>query len=136
MSLVKKRIRKNDIVQVINGADSGKRTVARGEDEKLRGKRGKVLIVDNKAERAYVEGCKMVFKHQRQGNDPSQATGGRIEREAAIKLSNLMVVCPKCDEATRISIRSETGEDAEGHPRIRRIRVCKKCGSDIPERVS
>lgn len=131
--MVKTRIRKNDVVQMISGAESGRRSVTATEDERLRGRRGKVLSVDRVSGRALVEGLRVVFKHQRQSRDPNRPSPGRIETEAPVPLSNLMVVCAKCDAATRIGIREEEHE-RDGKKKIRRIRVCKKCGADIPER--
>jgi large subunit ribosomal protein L24 len=132
---VKTRIRRNDTVQVIAGREGGKRHIAEGEDPKLRGKRGKVLEVDRERGRALVEGLNLVYKHQRRSQDPSQPNAGRIEIEAPIRLSNLMLVCPECDKATRIGVRVEEGQDADGNPRQRRVRVCKGCGATIAERV-
>ena len=128
METVKTRIRKNDIVQVTSGRGSGKVT---GTD---RGERGKVLEIDREKNRAKVQGVRMVFRHLRQSKDPSKPGGGRIEKEAFIPLSNLMLVCPKCDEPSRVGIRSEKQEREGGKVKTRRVRVCKKCGADILER--
>ena len=126
----KTRIRKNDIVQVIAGRGVGKKS---GSSED-RGKRGKVLSVDRDAGRATVQGLKMVFRHQKQSRDPNRPNLGRIEKEAPIAISNLMVVCPKCDAPTRIGVRVESQERAGGSTKTKRIRVCKSCGADLPER--
>ena len=130
MESIKTRIRKNDIVQVMAGADGGKAAADAGAD---RGKRGKVLEIDRTKNKAKVQGVKMVYRHLPQSKDPNKPGGGRIEKEAYISLSNLMLVCPKCDEATRISIRSEK-QEREGKVKTKRIRVCKKCRADIVER--
>jgi large subunit ribosomal protein L24 len=133
---VKTRIRRNDTVQVISGANSRKRHLGEGDEERDRGVRGKVLSVDHDAERAIVEGVNMRWKHQRVNkNDPSSPQQGRVQKEAPVRLSNLMVVCPKCDKATRIGVRVEKKEDAQGRTRTRKVRVCKKCGTDIAERI-
>lgn len=131
METTKTRIRKNDIVQVMTGADGGKVKADSGAD---RGKRGKVLEIDRERNLAKVQGVKMIYRHLPQSKDPSKPGGGRIEKEAFVNLSNLMVVCPKCDEATRIGIRSEKQECEGGKVKTRRIRVCKKCGADVLER--
>ncbi|MBN2711445.1 MAG: 50S ribosomal protein L24 [Planctomycetes bacterium] len=131
---VKTRIRKNDIVQVIAGSGSGKISIKDGEDAKARGTRGKVISVDREKGRAIVQGVKMVFKHQRASQDPSRPNLGRIEKESPIDVSNLLLVCPKCDEATRIGIRTEKHERENGKVKASRVRVCKKCGADVPER--
>lgn len=134
MAKVKTRIRKNDLVQVIAGRGAGKVAVKEGGDTAERGVRGKVLDVDRESGRALVQGAKMVYKHQRSSRDPSRPNAGRIEKEAPVDLSNLMIVCPKCDMPTRVGIRSEKHEREGGKVKERRIRVCKKCGADIPER--
>ena len=104
METIKTRIRKNDIVQVLAGADGGKVASDSGAD---RGKRGKVLEIDRVKNRAKVQGVKMVYRHLPVSKDPQRPGGGRIEKEAFISLSNLALVCPKCDEPTRVGIRSE-----------------------------
>lgn len=131
---IKSRIRVSDTVQVISGKESGRRRVAEGEDESLRGRRGKVLAVDRVRGRATVRGLNNVYKHQKQSQDPNRPNVGRIQVEAPIQLSNLMLVCPQCDEATRIGIRIEAVEREGGKTKQKRRRVCKKCNADIPEK--
>jgi large subunit ribosomal protein L24 len=131
METVKTRIRKNDIVQVMAGADGGKVAADSGSE---RGKRGKVLEIDRAKNRAKVQGVRMVYRHLPVSKDPNKPGGGRIEKEAFISLSNLMIVCPKCDAATRVGIRSEKQEREGGSVKTKRVRVCKKCGADIVER--
>jgi len=125
-ALSKTHIRKNDRVQIMVGRGSG---TVRGEK---RGKRGKVLRVDRETGRATVQGLRIVFRHQKQSRDPAKPGGGRVEKEAPIALASLMIVCPKCDEATRVAIRVETVE-RDGKDKRRRVRVCKRCQADIPE---
>jgi len=99
------RIRRGDTVQVISGREKGQR--------------GEVLRVLPKAKRVLVQGIAMRKKHQRQVQAGGRTMSpGIIHFEAPIDLSNVMVVCPKCDELTRIGIIREDGE---------RKRVCKKC---------
>lgn len=131
METVKTRIRKNDIVQVMAGADGGMVAADSGSG---RGKRGKVLEIDRAKNRAKVQGVKMVFRHLPVSKDPNRPGGGRVEKEAFISLSNLMIVCPKCDAATRVGVRSEKQEREGGQVKTKRVRVCKKCGADIVER--
>lgn len=97
-------VRRNDMVAVISG--------------NYRGKRGKVLRVLPKREWVVVEGINTVKRHTK----PSQANpqGGIIEKEGPIHLSNVMVVCPKCDSPARVG--KTWLEDGQ------KIRVCKKCG--------
>ena len=80
-------IRKGDTVQVISGNDKGRRST--------------VLNVFKHRDRAIVEGVNMRKHHTRPPSRDPQ--GGIIEREAPIHISNIMVVCPKTDQPTRIS---------------------------------
>ena len=83
------RIRKGDTVAVITGAD--------------RGKRGEVLTVMPKADRAVVKGVNIAKRHTKaQGMGQP---GGIIEKEATIHLSNLMLIDPKTDKPTRVGFR-------------------------------
>jgi large subunit ribosomal protein L24 len=104
------KIRKDDIVQVIAGRD--------------RGKQGRVLQVDRKKNRILVEHVMMAKKHVRP-NPQKQIKGGIAERESAIAISNLMLVCPQCGP-TRIGIKVDM---AGG--KARRTRVCRKCGATL-----
>lgn len=101
------RIKRGDIIAVIAG--------------KERGKRGKVLRVLPARGRVIVEKVNMVKKHQRPTQKLRQ--GGIIEREGSLHLSNVMVVCGKCDRATRASVQIL----ADG----RKVRVCKRCSEII-----
>ena len=102
------RIRRDDTVIVIGGKD--------------RGKTGRVLRVDPKKQKGYVEGLNIVKRHQRpqQVRDAQRAetVGGVIEKEGPIHLSNVMPVDPKEDKPTRIG----TETDAEG----KRHRITKR----------
>jgi len=97
-------IRKNDTVVVTAG--------------KERGKRGRVLSVMPAKERLLVERVNLVKRHMRPSKRYQQ--GGIIEKEAPVHVSNVMLVCPKCDKPARFGSRElETGK---------KVRVCKKCG--------
>lgn len=85
---------------------------------KEKGRIGTVLKVDAEKTRAIVEKVNVVKRHTRPGG--KSAKGGIIEKEASIHISNLMLVCNKCAEPTRIEKRQL--EDGS------RIRACKKCG--------
>jgi large subunit ribosomal protein L24 len=94
------RIRSGDTVTVIAGKD--------------RGKTGKVLRVDRRAQRVYVEGLNIVKRHQRpqQVRDAQRAesVGGVIEKEGPIHVSNVMLVDPQENKPTRVGIvRGEDG---------------------------
>ena len=79
-------IRKGDTVEVISGNDKGQRAA--------------VLSVIRDRERVIVEGVNMRKHHTRPSSRDPQ--GGIIEREAAIHVSNVMIVCPKSDQPTRV----------------------------------
>ena len=101
------RIRKNDTVLVTTGKDQGKQ--------------GKVHRVIPGEERALVEGINISKRHTKARPGVRQA--GIVEREAPIHISNLMLVCPNCQRATRVGFRFL--EDGA------KIRVCKRCGEHI-----
>jgi large subunit ribosomal protein L24 len=101
------RIKKDDTVEVIYGKDKGKR--------------GKVLSVDREEDRVIVEGINIVSRHMRPTQDMPQ--GGIIENEAPIHISNVMLVCPRCDERSRIGVDVlDSGK---------KVRICKSCDEVI-----
>ena len=99
-------IRKNDQVMVRAGKD--------------RGKKGRVLSVVPGKNRVIVEGVNLIKRHTRP-NPNKGIQGGILEREAPIQISNLKVICPECDKASRLGRRRL--EDGRG------VRVCKNCGA-------
>ena len=106
-----RRIRKDDQVQVIAGKD--------------RGKTGRVVKVFNDRDRVLVEGVNYVKKHQRmQQTSAGASEGGIIETEAPVHLSNVMPVCPSCDQAVRVGYTLTT----EGDQRTK-TRTCRRCGA-------
>jgi large subunit ribosomal protein L24 len=101
-------IKKNDKVKVLSG--------------KEKGRQGKVLKVFTEKNTALVERLNMVKRHTKPGGKVGQQ-GGIVEKEAPLKLDKLMVICPKCDKATRVGIKAlDTGD---------RVRYCKKCSEQI-----
>ena len=82
------------------------------------GSRGRVLRVFPKKGRALVEGVNMVKRHTRARRPGEQS--GILEKEAPIHASNLMVICPRCGQPTRV--KKEILEDGS------RVRACRKCG--------
>ena len=105
-----RRIKKDDRVQVMTGKD--------------RGKEGRVVKVFTDRDKVLVEGINYVKKHQRyQQTRAGAQEGGIIETEAPVHLSNVMPVCPACDEPTRVGF-----ELADESDRRSKTRVCKKCG--------
>jgi len=84
------KIKKGDNVEVISGKDAGKR--------------GRVLRVDRDRERVVVEGVAMIKRHTRP-NPQKKVQGGIVEREAAIHVSNVMVVSPDSGRPTRVGYK-------------------------------
>jgi large subunit ribosomal protein L24 len=107
MAGVHVHVRRGDTVGVIAG--------------KERGKRGKVLRVLPERGRVLVEKINMVKKHQRPTQKLRQ--GGIIEREGPLALSNVLVVCSRCDRPVRMGIQVL----ADG----RKVRVCRRCREAI-----
>ena len=97
------KIRKNDTVLVITGKDKGKKS--------------KVRFAYPKDERLLVEGVNFIKKHVRATGQVRQA--GIIEREAPVHVSNVMLLCNKCNRPIRIGFRFL--EDG------RKVRVCRSC---------
>ena len=100
-------IKKNDTVMVLTG--------------KEKGKTGKVLRILPKKDRAVVEKVNFIKRHMRPGAHSRQ--GGIVEKENPINISNLMVVCGKCTDPTRVG--RKVLEDGS------RVRYCKKCDEII-----
>ncbi len=104
------KIKKGDTVEIISGADKGKR--------------GEVIQVLPKDEKILVRGVNVVKRHQRPMGQFRQ--GGIIEKEAPIYWSKAMIVCPSCDKATRVGFKFL--EDGT------KVRYCKKCGEIIDKK--
>ena len=105
---VKIRLKKNDLVEVIAGRDAGKR--------------GKILMVLREKGRVIVQGVGFVKRHTRP-NPQRNIKGGIAEREAAIHVSNVMIVSPDNDKRTRIAAKTL----ADG----RKVRVSRKTGEAL-----
>ena len=109
------KIRRDDMVKVITGKDKGKT--------------GRVLHVEPKKRRVFVEGMNIQKRHQRprslRDTQRGGQVGGVIEKEGPIHISNVMVVDPRENEPTRVRIeRTEDG---------RRERVAVRSGQKIAE---
>ncbi len=96
------KIRKNDVVLVIAGKDKGKK--------------GKVRFAYPKKERVIVESVNFVKRHMKPRGPARQA--GIIEREASIHISNVMMLCSKCNRPARLGFRFLEGK---------KVRVCRAC---------
>jgi large subunit ribosomal protein L24 len=101
-----RRVRKGDVVAVIAGDDKGKR--------------GRVLRVIEDKNRVVVEGVNLVHKHLRRSQQNPQ--GGRIRKEAAIHMSNVMPIDPTANEPTKVAYRLVQG---------RHVRVARKSGASL-----
>ncbi len=97
------QIKKNDTVKVIAGKDKGKS--------------GKVLRLIPKKDRVIVEKINMVKRHMKPSQQSRQ--GGILEKEAPIHISNLMLICSKCTDPTRVGYKVLDDN--------RKVRYCKKC---------
>jgi large subunit ribosomal protein L24 len=100
------KLQRNDTVEVITGTDKGKR--------------GRVLRVLADTDRVLVEHVRMVKKHVHP-NPQRNIKGGIAEQEAAIQISNVMLVCGSCGPV-------RVGHKFEGDTKVR---VCKKCGQTL-----
>jgi large subunit ribosomal protein L24 len=114
----KLKIRQGDTVEVLTGR------------ERDRGKRGTVLEVRVDEGRVIVEGRNLVKKHERarpvKGTRGAQMTpGGIMETEAPIQVSNVGLVCPKCDKVTRVSYTFL--------PDGTKRRTCRHCGDQVDQ---
>jgi large subunit ribosomal protein L24 len=107
------KIRRGDTVQVISGKDSGKQ--------------GRVLRVEPKKNRLYVEGLNIHKHHQRPRSLKDTQRGGKvggvIEKEGPIHVSNVMIMDPKENKPTRVSIQRTADGDRE--------RVAKRSSSKL-----
>ena len=105
------KIRKGDTVEVISG---------RFEDK---GRRGEVIKVLPNENRLVVQGVNLRKKHQSEVQTQGRSLSpGIIEFEAPISVSNVMLVCPACNEPSRVGIRRE-GKEVQ--------RVCKQCNAQF-----
>tara|TARA_Y100000590_G_scaffold231616_1_gene260953 strand:- start:339 stop:659 length:321 start_codon:yes stop_codon:yes gene_type:complete len=103
-------IRKGDNVEIVSGNDAGIR--------------GEVLQLVPDKHGVVVEGANIRKKHQKQQETGGQRplSAGMIEFEAPMHVSNVMLVCPKCDMSVRTSMKREKGK---------KTRICKKCGASF-----
>lgn len=100
------KIKKGDTVQIMAGKD--------------RGKQGEVFVVFPESEKVLVKGANMMKRHMRARREGTQ--GERVEKEAPIHISNVMLLCPHTNKPTRIGYKIEGGE---------KIRMSKRSGKAI-----
>ena len=97
-------VKTGDTVYIVSGDDKGQK--------------GKVLEVSPKESKVIVEGLNLVTKHVKPRRMGEQ--GGIVKAEAPMYASKVMLVCPKCNKATRVA----RAKDKDG----KTVRVCKHCG--------
>jgi len=102
-------IKTNDTVEVITGDDKGVRK--------------KVLHIDREKGRVVVEGVNLVYKHVRRSQRNPQ--GGRLSKEMPVQISNVLLVCNRCNQGVRTGSRVAKDGSKE--------RFCKKCGGSLGE---
>jgi large subunit ribosomal protein L24 len=100
---VRIRLKKNDMIEVISG--------------KEKGKTGKILKVVREKNQVVVEKVNMIKRHTRPS--PTTGQGGIVEKEAPLHISKVMLICPKCAEASPFRLKVT----AEG----KKARVCRQC---------
>ena len=100
------KVKKNDTVLVLTGKDNGKT--------------GKVLRALPGDNRVVVDGVNVQKKHKKARS--AQETSGIVEQAGAIDASNVLVICPVCNKATRVAHAEVDGK---------KVRICKKCGAEI-----
>lgn len=98
------KVKKNDTVLVLTGKDSGKTA--------------KVLVALPKKNKVVVDGVNVQKKHKKARS--AQEVSSIVNQSGAIDVSNVMVVCPVCNKATRVAYKVEGDK---------KVRICKKCGA-------
>jgi large subunit ribosomal protein L24 len=116
LHLAKMNVKKGDTVLIITGKDKGKE--------------GVVSRALPQVSKVIVEGLNVVKKHVRPQGQTRQ--GGIIEKAMPIHVSNVMLKCTECGEPTRVGHeRRPIGQDQK----LRPVRICKKCGKVIEDRM-
>ena len=113
------RIKKGDLVQVLAGKD--------------RGKQGRVLEARPRERRVIVENLNIAKRHTKprpmrdatRMGGASVIPGGIIEKPMPLDVSNVMVVCPTCNQPTRVGVEGQGDQGRDG-----RVRVCKRTAAD------
>ena len=100
------KIKKGDTVKILYGKDSDKT--------------GRVVAVDLTRRLVVVEGLNIYKRHLK--GDGKKRTSEILSIEKPLPVSKVMLICPICNKATRVSLRRE-GKNV--------VRICKKCGKDI-----
>lgn len=109
---IKTKLKKNDNVKVINGNSKGSV--------------GKILFVDRKKGKVIVEGVNIMHRHTKPS--PKNQQGGIVKREAPINITNVMLMCPKTNEPTRVGMKLIKDENTG---KVSRMRLSQKSGEII-----
>lgn len=96
------KLKKGDLVKILSGKDKGKT--------------GKIIDVQKGEEKVVVEGLNIAIRHSRPRKQGEK--GQRLETPKPLHMSNVMFVCPKCNQPTRLNVKKTESGPA---------RVCKKC---------
>ncbi|MDR2443119.1 MAG: 50S ribosomal protein L24 [Deltaproteobacteria bacterium] len=91
---------------------------------------GTVKEIDTKNGRVLVEGLNLVKRHSK-GNPVKNTPAGIITKEAAIHVSNVLLVCPKCLKPTRIGYKILEARKENG--KINKVRICRRCHEQIDD---
>jgi large subunit ribosomal protein L24 len=108
------RIKRDDLVKIVAGDDKGKT--------------GKVLEVFPGRNKLIVEGANMIWEHVKRSQ--KHPKGGRIQREAELDISQVMILCSSCDKPTRVKMGNTEAKDIE-KPSRKKARLCCKCGKPV-----
>ncbi|MFH0818904.1 MAG: 50S ribosomal protein L24 [Patescibacteria group bacterium] len=101
------KIQKGDNVKIVAGKDKGKK--------------GKVLQIFPSEQRLVVEGCNKMVKHLKAKKQREK--GQRIEFDAPLNVSNVQLICSKCNKLTRIGFKKLENN--------KKVRTCSKCKETI-----
>lgn len=123
------RIRRNDQVVLTKGITGAKQVDGRALGKEEKGSVARVLKVLPETDRVIVEGVHYIYKHVRRSQRNPQ--GGRVPKEAAIHVSNVMLYCPKCDGPVRVQMKAVEKTDSRGKRHRDVERICKKCGESL-----
>lgn len=110
--MAKLNVKRGDNVVVLTGKENGKK--------------GTVLECFPTEGKVTVKGLNMIVKHNKPRS--AQDKGGIVKKEGKIDSSNVMIVCPNCDKATRVKLDTNAKGD--------KVRVCKKCGASLDAKKS
>lgn len=108
-------IKKGDVVMIIAGKDKGKS--------------GEVISVNPDAHRVIVDDANMISKSVRPRS--AQEKGGIVKQAGTIDVSNVMLVCPKCEKVVRVK-----HEVVEKDGKQVKVRICAKCGASLDEKAA